>query len=69
MSPLAIPWFIISSIINEVSPLIFGFFSPSFLPIFDGDYDELCFEIPKALFFETLVGDPIMPFFGPFSRF
>jgi hypothetical protein len=66
ISPFAIPWFISSSIMNEVSPLIFGFFNPSFLPTLVGD--DPCLVTPRG-FLEILDGEPITPFFGPFSRF
>ena len=74
ISPLAMPWLISSSIINEVSPFTFNFLllSPS-------DFDlepSLVGEAPKLDFFDksnylfvrpSLVGEARVPFFGPFS--
>jgi hypothetical protein len=73
-SPLAIPWFIISSMMNEVSPL--GFFSlvgeessEDFLPNFKG---ALPYFFPKFKLFSDLsfVGErPNFPVLGPASFF
>ena len=73
-SPLAMPWFIISSIMKEVSP--FGFFSlvgedssEDFLPNFKG---ALPYFLPKFKLFSdlSLVGErPNFPVLGPASFF
>jgi len=74
ISPLAIPWLMSSSIINEVSPFTFNFLleRPS-----DFDFDpNLVGDGPKLDFLDisnylpvrpSLVGEAKVPFFGPFS--
>jgi hypothetical protein len=68
ISPFAIPWFINSSIMKDVSPFIFNFFVPkSFpLPSLVGDAPALD---PKVPFFDNFEGEPMTPFLGPFSLF
>ena len=68
ISPLAMPWFIKSSIINDVSPFTF-FFKLSFFDVFVGDVIDDCFVDERPDFFPSFEGDPIVPFFGPFSLF
>ena len=68
ISPLAIPWFINSSIMNDVSPFTFVFLPAASFFILLGDYIEPAFDIDRpVVFFEVLDGEPITPFLGPFS--
>jgi hypothetical protein len=71
ISPLAIPWFINSSIIKDVSPLTFNFFAPmpSFFEVLDGDERVDCLLVIRPLTLDVLEGEPMTPFLGPFSRF
>ena len=73
ISPLASPYYIMSSIIKEVSPFGFIFLIPelsgSFLPIFVGELRLLLLTFsPLADFY--FVGDkPKRDYFGPYSFF
>jgi len=71
ISPFAIPWFINSSIMKDVSPLTFTFLVvPSFFDVFVGEAIEDYLEEPKPDFLPILVGEPaITPFLGPLSLF
>jgi hypothetical protein len=71
MSPLAMPWSIISSIMNEVSPFGFIFFegvlmSDFYLLIFIGLLPSGCFPSPAA-FIPFFVGE-LEAYLGPLSR-
>lgn len=70
MSPFAMPWFMSSSIMNDVSPFTFSFLVvPSFLEVLVGDIMAEVL-LPRVDFLPSLVGDPARtPFFGPFSLF
>jgi hypothetical protein len=65
MSPLAIPYYIISSIMKEVSPFSFVFFDETGSDFY---FDILLFESSNDLFDFIFVGEPARtPFLGPFS--
>jgi len=73
ISPLAIPWSIISSIIKDVSPLPFPFLVDSDFDYFcnavapdDTDEDDFVLE-PVTLFYLFNLSEVYFPFFGPFS--
>lgn len=73
ISPLAIPWSIISSIIKDVSPLPFPFLVYSDFDYFcnvvapdDTDEVDLVLE-PVTLFYLLDLSKIYFPFFGPFS--
>lgn len=73
ISPLAIPWSIISSIIKDVSPLPFPFLVYSDFDCFcnvvgpdDTDEDVFVLE-PVTLFYLFNLSKVYFPFFGPFS--
>ena len=73
ISPLAIPWSIISSIIKDVSPLPFPFLVDSDFDYFcnvvapdDTDDDDFVLE-PATLFYLLNLSVVYFPFLGPFS--
>ena len=73
ISPLAIPWSIISSIIKDVSPLPFPFLVDSDFYCFcnvvapdDTDEDDFVLE-PVTLFYLFNLSKVYFPFLGPFS--
>ena len=72
ISPLAIPWSIISSMMNEVSPFAFIFllgYANSDLPLanFKGDATPFPLFDNKSLAVFYFKGDVLLPF-GPLSR-
>lgn len=74
MSPLAMPWFISSSIMKDVSPFTFSFLperlSDFDFPNFKGDFDPETLLISRPyIFFPSFVGEFSDPFLGPRSRF
>lgn len=71
---MAMPWFISSSIIKDVSPFTFSFLlerpSDFDLLIFNGDLDPDTLLMSKPyIFFPSFVGEFSVPFLGPRSRF
>ena len=72
ISPLAIPWSIISSMMNEVSPFTFIFllgYANSDLPLFNFKGDPVIFPLfNKSLAVFYFKGDEELLPFGPLSR-